>query len=474
MSALSQASQRFERAGTPSLGNPRFRSAGVALVVLALAVVDALLLIDRRFSFALLFASLPLVLLLFGRTRAVFLGVLTPALVATLVFGHTFASIKVGPMYALDAVLLAVLFLAAPAIVSAVGRSTGIAAVIALLLLITMIHVYEAGFSRVVLRQSVLGFYALWVFVGMAVARSGVLERYMRFVYWGAAGATILLATSALHDVAHDLYIGYGVLIGLFTPRVLARRHLAYPILVAQMALLALGQVRSIWVALPLAVFGTLVVCGRSRSFMPQLLRLLAIAALLFGLAVAARPSIVGSLKRQANSIFNYSGSTTSDNNAKWRLSNWNYGISQISAHPLGGIGFGGPEVPPSVCTTGCNDLTKNPDPTVLAGSDLHNSILAIPLRLGLPGLVVFLAFEVLVLARARRLGRRSGTMQWLLACHLLTGFTALTAVVLEGPYMGIFFWLFGGFVLGLSPAEHQDEHEADPIGSVRPAPAGL
>ncbi|MGH9918598.1 MAG: O-antigen ligase family protein, partial [Nitrososphaerales archaeon] len=222
--------------------------------------------------------------------------------------------------------------------------------------------------------------------------------------------------------------------------------------LLPQVAVLGLGLVRSIWVAVPAAILATMAVVGATTRFKVQFIRFLMIVAVMAVAVVALRPSVVNRLGAQADSIISYSGGTTSsDNNAKWRLSNWRYGLSEIEKHPIFGVGFGQSEVPPAICTTGCNVPVQN-DPTVLPGADLHNSILAIPLRLGLPALALFLIFEGMIIARARRLGRRSGTMQWLLACHLVTAFTALTTVVLEGPYMGVFFWLFGGLVLGFTP----------------------
>lgn len=451
MSALSHASELFGRTTTGPLRRPQSYIGGAAFFVLIFAAVDGVLLVGEKLSYALLFAALPLGFVLFGRTRTVLLSILLPSILATLIFGHGFAQIKTGPAYILDATVLLVVLLAAPSVVHAIGRFPAVSAVLALFVLITLLQVYEAGATRVVLRQSAIGLYAIWAVVGIVVARSDIFERFIKLMYWGSAAAMTSLAVAA-HDVSHGLYVSYGVFFALFMPNALPRRWMAYPVVFAEVALLAVGHVRSIWVALPAAIVATLLVCGGSRAFKAQLLRVATLVVLLALITAAVRPSTIGSLKAQANSIFNYSGTTTADNNAKWRLSNWRYGMSEIEKHPLTGIGFGGPEVPPAVCTTGCNNLTANHDPTVLPGSDLHNSILAIALRLGLPAFLVFIAFEALVVRRARSSGRSSETTQWLLACHMLTGFAALTAVVLEGPYMGIFFWFFGGLVIGYVP----------------------
>lgn len=470
---LARSRARSERSIS---SRPTVRYAFLGGVTVFGAAAVSLLVADRRPGYAVLVALAPLGGVLFGRTRAIYIGLLMPVLATTLVLGRFFSELAIGPTYVLDTTLVLALMFTAPAIVASAMRFPAATALLLTFIGITAAEVAGAGTSRVVLRQSVLGFYAIWSFVGMAIARAGLAEVFARVVFGAAAGATIVFGLTRLGElrtvpivgVAHSLYIGYGVLLALFAPRLAPRSRWLNVLLGCQIIVLAASLVRSIWFAFPLALVGTVLVCRPSRHVLLQMIRLLALAAVVLGIAAFAYPPAVASVAREAASIVNYnSGSSASDNNAKWRLTNWHYGLSEIQKHPLGGIGFGQSEVPQAVCAAGCNKPGANGDATVLSGADLHNSILAIPLRLGLPGLFVFLMFEAMVLQQARRSAFRSKTVAWLFACHLLTLLVALTAVVLEGPYMGIFFWLFGGLVIGAGSAPGASGAAPEPVDRV-------
>jgi hypothetical protein len=444
-----------------TLRRPRALAASAQLAgAAALVAFSGILVVDGRFTRALIVALIPLLLWIANRPGLIYTAVLMPVLAATLIFGRAFAELPVERIYVLDATVLAVLVLTLPGVLLGASLFPRLSTVLLLLIGIALVDVVWAGATRSDLRQSVLVVYALWVFVGIAIARAGVAERFARIVYWSAIGTTILEAlryVNLLHfigviAVAQSLYIGYGLLLVVFAPELMQRNRWVIGVTVFQIAMLGLDEVRSVWVAFPLAILSTLLVTG-SGSFeriKPQLLRFVAILVMVLVTAGVAFPTVVSGISQEAASIVSYSGHTTSDNNTKWRLTNWRYGFSQIAKRPLTGIQLGGPEVPPSVCKTGCNQLTPN-DPTVLPGSDLHNSVLAIPLRFGIPAFLLFVIFELIVISHGKRAASRSGVVRWLLACHLLTLFTAMSAVVLEGPYMGIFFWLTGGLVIGVS-----------------------
>jgi hypothetical protein len=427
----------------------------------ALLIVSAsALVVDGRFSPALIVALIPLLLGVANRTRLVYTALLMPVLAATLIFGRAFSSIPVEQVYVLDAALVAAVLLTLPAVFESAARRTGVTSILLLLMGIALADVVWAGATRTVLRQSVLVLYAAWALVGMAVARAGLVDRFSRFVFWASFGATIMgaLQVSGLPhvlaiSVAQSLYIGYGLLLFVFAPTLMRRTPWASVLAVVQIVVIALEQVRSVWAAFPLAILSTLLVCGAGPQVRAQVAKLAVLFVAVLAAVATVYPPTIAAIGDEAASIVTYdSGTTTSDNNAKWRLTNWRYATTEIKKRPVTGIQLGGPEVPPSVCTTGCNQADANGDLTVLAGADLHNSILAIPLRFGLPAFLLFVLFEVLVVNQARKTVRVSNVARWLLACHLLTLFTAMTAVVLEGPYMGIFFWFFGGLVLGFAP----------------------
>jgi O-antigen ligase len=261
-----------------------------------------------------------------------------------------------------------------------------------------------------------------------------------------------------------SLYIGFGLFCALYLPGAVHRAWWTTVILIFELVMLGIGLtsgVRSVWVAVPGALVVTYLLTRHSGSYVWRRVARIGVAlAATSVVAALVYPSTIDAVGREASSIASYNqGVSSSDANAQWRLNNWQYGFSQIRRHEWTGIGFGQAEVPPDVCAKGCAHQTG--DSTIVPGSDLHNSILAIALRLGVPLFLVFVAFEACVFAQARRRGRRDPFVRWALACHLLTGFTALTAVVLEGPYMGIFFWFFAGLVLG----QTSDQDDEAPSG---------
>jgi O-Antigen ligase len=445
-----------------------------------LTVLAGFLVVQGHVTRALAVALIPLLFSIANRTRLVYAAVVMPILGATLVFGRAFTELPVERVYILDATLILAFVLTLPATADAASRFPGVTTVLLLLIGIALADIAWAGATRIVLRQSVLVLYSLWVFVGLAMGRMGLVGRFAHVVYWSAIGTAVLgvllhahLVHLSLVPVARSLYIGYGLLLVMFAPELIPRNRWVTLVIVLQLVIVGLDKVRSVWIAFPLAVVSTLLITGSAERIRRQIVKLTVILATLIVVAGVIFPTVLNALGREAASIVSYSGNTASDANAKWRLTNWHYGLSEIKKHSLTGIQLGGPEVPPSVCKTGCNRAGLGGDSTVLAGADLHNSILAIPLRFGIPAFLLFIVFELTVLARARRAARRSSLVRWLLACHLLTLFTALTAVVLEGPYMGIFFWLTGGLVIGVSSFSPSGSPEATNSSAAHAAVGG-
>jgi len=422
-----------------------------------LTVLAGFLVVQGHVTRALVVVLIPALFTIANRTRLVYAAIVMPVLGATLVFGRAFTELPVERIYILDATVTLAIVLTLPTIADAASRFPGLSTILLLLIGIVLAEIAWAGATRTVLRQSVLVLYSLWVFVGLAMGRIGLVGRFAHVVYWSAIGTTVLgvlLHAHLVHlsfvPVARSLYIGYGLLLVMFAPELIPRNRWVTLVIVLQLVIMGLDEARSVWIAFPLAIVSTLLVTGSAERIRRQIVKLAAVFVALVVVAGVIFPTVLSALGREAASIVSYSGHTASDANARWRLTNWHYGFSEIKKHPLTGIQLGGPEVPPSVCTTGCNRAGQGGDSTVLAGADLHNSILAIPLRFGILAFLLFFVFELTVLVQARRAARRLGLARWLLACHLLTLLTAMTAVVLEGPYMGIFFWLTGGLVISL------------------------
>ncbi len=328
---------------------------------------------------------------------------------------------------------------------------------------LTMIRLGHSGLTGTTLRQSVIGFYGAWAFIGLALAASRFPRDFARALTIGSvAGLAVYGAylfarenpftshvTPRLIDAAGSLYAGFALLAVLFAPELISRRIPRLALIAVGLIALAeigKGEVRSIWVALAVAIPATLVLSGFDRPSRQGFARLALLGSVLLLALAALAPSILGDLKAEQASIYGSSSRQGSVLNAEWRSRASEQAVSQINAQPLGGIGFGPAE-------------TRHDDGTP---TDLHNSILAFGLRLGLPGLVLLMLFQAVVLVAGRRLLSRSEPSQrpvvsWLIACQLLTAVHSLFTVVLEGPYMGLFFWLLGGVIVGLAATAELD-----------------
>ncbi len=127
----------------------------------------------------------------------------------------------------------------------------------------------------------------------------------------------------------------------------------------------------------------------------------------------------------------------TADVNTAWRLLSWLEVSAGIADNPLG-HGFAHWDFAFTMLKP-------------LSGS--HNSYLDLAYRVGVPGLLVFLALPVRLIGRTRRLVQRAPSGQALpiavCTCVLAYLIYAFFNVVLETPYMSIFFWVLLGIGAG-------------------------
>ena len=421
---------------------------------------------------ALPVALLPCFIILFGSDAVLKVAIGAVALVA--VFGRDLAYVQAGPLYLLDLILLATCLLAIPYLLQGAVRVPPFAAILAGIMILTLLRLAQSGISTTTLRQSVIGFYALWAVVGLAIASSQHSWLFARALALGSVvglgvyGVTLLSpanpfsshVTPKLIGAAGSLYAGFALLAVLLAPHLMGR---TFPRLVlAAIGLLAfleiaVGQVRSVWVGLGVAIPVTLLLSRFDRGSRQLVVRFAMLGTVVLVLAALLVPNVVGQLSAEAASIYSSSGTESSVTNAQWRLEVAEQALDEIKANPLEGIGFGPPQT---------YDDEGEP-------ADLHNSFIGAALRLGIPGFLLIVSFEFFVLrsaGRALRSGRSASQrslVQWLVVCQLLTTVHALFTVVLEGPHMGLFFWLLGGVIVGLSAAD--DEREAPRPMSTRP-----
>lgn len=230
----------------------------------------------------------------------------------------------------------------------------------------------------------------------------------------------------------------YGML-GLITAaaRPLAQRRvsLGSGILLAAAALeLLLAQHRSGLVALGVAVGATGIYVLGARRVIDGALRLLALIAV--GGIVAALVLDSSYLSDTLERIQHITD--VQDVNTAWRLLNWYEVLGGVVDQPLG-HGF-----------TQWDFFFTRYDP--LIGS--HNSLLDLAYRIGVPGLLVFLAIPARLLAQTRRaVAASSGSAQVLpitaCACVLAVLAYACFNVVFETAYMSILFWIVLGVGAG-------------------------
>jgi len=246
----------------------------------------------------------------------------------------------------------------------------------------------------------------------------------------------------------------YGML-GLITAaaRPLAQRRItpsSSVLLAAAAIVVVLAQHRSGLVALGAAVAATGAYVLGTRRAIAGAVRLVGLVAV--GAAIAAVTVDNSYLDDTIARIQHITD--VQDVNTAWRLLNW-YEVGDGIVDWPWGHGF-----------TQWDFFFTTYDP--LIGS--HNSLLDLAYRIGVPGLVGFLAIPAWLLARTRRaVVASSGTAQVLpiTACACLVALLAYACfnVVLETAYMSILFWI----VLGVGAGAL--DRRARPPGLVRPGP---
>ena len=193
---------------------------------------------------------------------------------------------------------------------------------------------------------------------------------------------------------------------------------------------LVLTQHRSGFVALAVALLATAGLLGNSTEALKGLIKLLVVAAL--GLAVFMWVFGSSQIDETVNRVAN--SSNLSDANIDWRLLSWYEVFDGVRDRPWG-HGF-----------ASWDFLFTWNDP--LTGS--HNSFLDLAYRIGVAGLLVFLALPVLLVRDVRRLARETGARaQSLLvtACAAMIAFLLFAAfnVAFESPQISIVFWALLG-----------------------------
>jgi O-antigen ligase len=268
--------------------------------------------------------------------------------------------------------------------------------------------------------------------------------------------------------VAATTYAGIVLIFLLFGPRTLIRSWpLKCLMIILYMPYIILTEVRGVWVsfggALALAYL-----CAPKRELQIRLKR--GISLILTGLALvliffllSGRP-----LARYWDEFMSIFFVTASDsplarvsvNNALWRIEMWKEVFRQFQTHTLTGIGFGSvfslkPEHLPDA-------LRLVLSPVSMTNVDVHNSHLAVLLRMGLAGFIVYIGINYVFCKRCLSFLRThpdseaKAYMLAILGAYFLYLIVASFNVALEGPFLGIFFWMLMGMGMTLPQIYHR------------------
>ena len=416
--------------------------------------------------------------------QAVFLGVLA----ATAVVGRVFSAVQIGPLYVTDAALAFIGF----AVVLRAGvlglQRTAAPPVFWGLLLayfgvgaLAVAHgISEGSDPYYIARDSVLVLYAGAAGLAVIVFPDIVaVRRVHRVLFLSALPGTVFAGLNAIAHNSADgsalaglggVPVALGMYLSFFYLAVLARWTQGKPVaawdwvtVLLQLTFVTALTSRTTWLAF-IAAVGFLGVSGlverRVRLGATVVMLLVALVAVYTLLppkikentfTVKLSRAVSGAVNPQARTD-NYQAA-----NSSWRLAFWKQDLRATMRQPLTGVGFG-PGA--NFCFLGlCQDQRFSREADQISGP--HNSYVDVAYRMGLPGIALLVALLVLALVRARRaLARARGagdeddliTIRLAIATFLFVAITAFFSVALEGPFIGIFFWVTLALLLVLRP----------------------
>lgn len=343
------------------------------------------------------------------------------------------------------------------------GASEKFEGILAIYFLVGVVAFFQGTYNGYdnVLRYSVIVLYSLFYFVTVRVVASRaqfwtllkaaligsifalayVLSNFLRGEYAG------ITSTGALRyaQVAYSFYLAAPAITIICLFPFLKRYKVGMLTLaIFQIVGLALVQHRSAWLALGGALL-FIFVFSRGRSAMRQRKTVLFIIGLIIVFVSAGyllpENRLFSPVLTRISSIADYS----TDPNASARLMSWEMLVARLASRPLFGFGLGALGV----------ERGTAPIPG-LPLANPHNSLVSIFYQMGLFGGVIFLWLVVDFyrrnLARLKEMLNNDEDKAILLALmgsHVFLFILSLFNVVIEGPYMGVFFWI----IMGLTDA---------------------
>ncbi|MCX6111681.1 MAG: O-antigen ligase family protein [Proteobacteria bacterium] len=218
-----------------------------------------------------------------------------------------------------------------------------------------------------------------------------------------------------------------------------------------QILAIIMGMSRSAWVALAGSLIFLFIISTENRKYMLSvgIPVLIGVIALIWGYNHFVNSSFFSNLYTEVSSIYTFDDiKTGSTANSKWRLESYKTGFQEILQHPLG-KGFG-PPAPDIV--VGAGQAKGEIDSLI----DYHNSPLSILIRTGFLGFAAFLCVNAIFYYRTIQFCMKTNKplhrayMIGILAGHLSIFINSLFFMVLQVPYMGVFYWIFMGLGIAL------------------------
>jgi hypothetical protein len=331
------------------------------------------------------------------------------------------------------------------------------------------------NYGMIAIRHFVLVYYALFFYVITENIRSFEdIQKIVKLCFIGGIISAILLLgrmipqTSHLvelispksHPIGRSVSISLSVIFFISLSNYITNNKIKIALFFStciQILAIIMGMSRSAWVALAGSLIFLFIISIENRKYMLSvgIPVLTGVIIIMWGYSHFINSSFLSNLYTEGRSIYAFDEmNTTSAANSKWRLESYKAGFKDVLQHPFG-KGFG-PPATESVWITRKDDLI-----------DYHNSPLSIWVRTGFPGFFTFLSINIIFyyycvkfcfntkekLFRAYMVGILGG--------HISIFINSLFFMVLQVPYMGVFYWIFMGLGMALINVSKDQKDEA-------------
>jgi hypothetical protein len=398
----------------------------------------------------------------------------TPMVWGVLAANKSFATIRVGPLYSMEALLLLTILavLLNPTTRRRLAAAQIPRVLLAMLLVVGVMDLargHQWGLNAA--KDSVIDFYAVATLLPCALFAS--VEDAITYVRRCAlpclVGALVLIDAKVSGGHALGVtpataaaLVACGFLFMVLLPgRFTFWKWCASALLIAGVTMSAS---RAVWLASFIAGILGFLVSSRERGRMLRI-GVTTIVALALGVVTLSSVDshLVSKLTGKAQSFLFHESSTSATPiaNSKWRIRIWKQTIhDRIEPNLIAGEGFGRP----AVAGTPVGDQVHITDPR----TQVHDGYLTYLMRTGLIGFGCFAVLVLIALSRAARAAQRLSRPEERL--FALAVFCAIClylvniafGVIVEGPMGGIPFWLFVGTAFFLPrPGQSKQASEA-------------